>query len=130
MYIILIKRLFVNIILVKYINIQLINRKGPNGTKLTFLFKRIIRDTGSAKKLAIKRTNKPRIGLITSPNTNINLISPPPKLSFLNKKFPISITRYINKNKLIPDNILNKALITPLFKQVIIRKYPEKNISN
>lgn len=101
------------LILVKYINIKLITRNGPKGTKLTFLFQSINNEIGNAKKLAKNITNSPSNGLITNPNTNINLISPPPKLSFLNKKLPKIIIKYITPNKHIPDKILNNEYKTP-----------------
>ena len=104
-------------------------RKGPNGTKLICFFFKIIKDIGKANKLAKKITNKHKNGCKTSPATNINFISPPPRLSFLNKKLPNNIIKYITLNIIKPDKILNKAYKIPLFKQLIIIKQPEKNIN-
>ena len=113
----------------KYIKVNASNKNGPKGTKFFFLFHNIINEIGNAITLAIKITNNPKKGLSTKPTTNISFISPPPRLSFLNRKFPINITKYINPNKSNPDNIEESAATTPLLIAVTIMKYPEKKIN-
>ena len=65
----------------------------------------MIKDIGNASKLAINITIIPKNGLITKPTTNINFISPPPNVSFLNIRFPSNMIPYINPNKTIPEKI-------------------------
>ena len=116
-------------ILVKYRNRKLVTKNGPNGTKFWCFFHNISIDIGKARKLAINITIIPKNGFNTSPITNINLISPPPKVSFLNKAFPNIIIPYIKANSIIPDNKWNNEEITPLNIVFIIKKYPVKNIN-
>ena len=100
-------------ILVKYTNRKPDNRNGPNGTKFSFFFHRIIIEIGSAKKLAIKITTIPKNGFNTNPMTNINLISPPPNVSFLKMAFPNNMIPYMKPNNRSPYNKWNKEDMTP-----------------
>ena len=104
-------------------------RKGPKGINLVFFLNNIINEIGNAIKLPKNITNKLGSGDKTSPITNINLISPPPKDSFLNKKFPNNIIVYIMQNIINPLNICTKVAITPLLSVNIIKKYAVKNIN-
>lgn len=47
------------------------------------------------------------------PVMSINLMSAPPKLSFLNKKFPKSIIKYIKINRITPDKMYSLAFNKP-----------------
>ena len=94
-------------------NIKLISKNGPNGTRFSFFSANIIKDIGKAKILAIKITTNPNNGLINNPKTNINLMSPQPKLSFLNIRFPNNIIPNINPNNIRPFPKLIRALLIP-----------------
>lgn len=61
--------------------------KGPKGITCSFLKYRN-NDGIKAKRLDRKIENIPTIGCKTSPATNINFISPPPRLSFFKYKIP------------------------------------------
>ena len=64
--------------------------------------------------------NIPTIGCNTSPATNINFISPPPKLSFLNIKLPKSMIMYIKiNNKSPPPRDFNNVEIPPSMNFII-----------
>ena len=70
------------------------DRNGPNGIILLSSFINDITDIGRAIKAAINIAtidiSKPNI----KPKTNNNLISPPPKLSFLNITSPKILNKY------------------------------------
>jgi len=70
-------------------------------------------ETGKAKKLDKKISNKPNTGDTTSPTKNISFISAPPKVSFLNILFPNNIIQYINENNKAPDNKEKKKSLKP-----------------
>ena len=53
---------------------------------------------GKAMILDKKITIREEIGPKRKPTKNMSLISAPPRLSFLNSQFPISIKKYIKKN--------------------------------
>ena len=44
-----------------------------------------------------------------SPNVNNSFMSPPPIDSFLNRKSPNNLRRYININEIIPNRICDSA---------------------
>ena len=73
-------------------------RKGPNGIILSFLEKRKNSDDGSAIKADKASDAIETNGAFIIPSIPISFISPPPKDSSLNKKFPSFIIRYININ--------------------------------
>jgi hypothetical protein len=58
----------------------------------------------------------------TNPNTNINLISPPPIDSFLNIKSPSNFIKNIIPNAIIPSSIDHKAPGIPFCKNITIIK--------
>ena len=70
------------------------------------------------EEIAKNIENNPLAGESTVPTKNISLISPPPRLSFLNILLPRSISKYIIENKC---NIDSNPLPIP---------YPKKLISS
>ena len=91
-------------IFIKNNNTKARTRNGPNGITCYFSFNNSINDIGRAINDAKKITINPSIGSKVSPTTNINFISAPPKDSFLNKKFPSNINKYITPNINKPYN--------------------------
>ena len=88
------KTVFTSILNITIIKVA-INKNGPYGITLSLLLKYKINDNGSAIKLDKKIVNKLIQGPNEQPMKNINLMSPPPKDSFLNIKFPSNINKYI-----------------------------------
>lgn len=78
-------------------------RNGPNGIIFSLLDSNIMIAIGKAMKVAKKIVQidieKPK----TIPNRNINLISPPPKDSFLNTLSPSIFMAYITIKAPIPE---------------------------
>lgn len=78
---------------VKSIKVAATDKYGPNAKTLLSLRMRLIIDSGSAINDAINIVtidiSKPN----TNPIKNSNFISPPPKLSFLNKRSPKHLKR-------------------------------------
>ena len=87
------------------------------------------KEIGKAIKEAINIIKIPNKGDNTCPITNINLISPPPKDSFLNIILPSIIIAYINTNKHNPDMTPLMAYKIPLLIELIMMKYPVKKIN-
>ena len=83
--------------------IAAILRKGPKGMIFSLLEKRIIKATGKAmnvaRKIVIIAIGKSR----TRPKRNINLMSPPPRDSFLKALSPRILIAYITKKAPIPE---------------------------
>jgi hypothetical protein len=91
-----------------------ISKKGPYGITLSLLLKYKINDNGNAIKLDKKIVNKLIQGPNTHPIKNINLISPPPRDSFLKIKLPNNISKYITIKDKKPYPKNSKALPNPL----------------
>ena len=68
--------------LVNNIIVAAIDKYGPNGNTLLSFLTRLIKDKGSAIKDAMNIVTIDISKPSTRPIKNINLISPPPKLSF------------------------------------------------
>ena len=64
----------------------------------------------------------PKIGERISPKINIILTSPPPKVSFLKRKFPNNIIKSIKRNKKNPYKSDDKNLEKPYCKKIKIKK--------
>ena len=82
------------------------DRYGPNGIMLLLFLTKLIIDNGSAMNDAINIVTIDISNPKTNPIKNNNLISPPPKLSFLNIQSPISLNKYRVKNE---PTALNKG---------------------
>ena len=80
------------------------SKNGPNGITFSFLKRITIKANGIAKTLDKNIDTKLIHGPTQQPIKNISFISPPPRDSFLNKKFPKSINDYIQINAMKPYN--------------------------
>ena len=98
------------VIPVKNIKVKAINKNGPNGTTLPLFFLSSINDIGNARTLPKKIDNAPSNGSSNIPNVNIIFMSPPPSDSFLNNLFPITIMKYMIKNRNNPEHSINIPL--------------------
>ena len=93
--------------------------KGPKGITCSLLVYKSNKETGKAKTLARKILKIPTKGCKTSPATNINLTSPPPKLSFLNAKFPKNIIKYMIAKSKMPLPIAENPPFIPSIKNLV-----------
>ena len=86
---------------------------GPNGITLSLSLRYIIKDKGNAIKDDKNIVKVPKTGPRTIPTKSINFTSPPPRLSFLKRKFPNNINKYIKTNIPNPDNTDKDATFIP-----------------
>ena len=89
------------------------SKKGPYGITLSFLRSNKTNENGNARKLEINIDTKLIQVPTAHPIKNINFISPPPKDSFLNKKFPSSISAYIDIKAIKPNSKNKQASPKP-----------------
>lgn len=93
----------VNFIFDTIINIAAMLRNGPKGMIFSLSENKMIRATGKAIKVAKKIVHIDIGNPNTIPNKNINLMSPPPRDSFLKALSPIHFMAYIARKAPIPE---------------------------